>query len=665
MNIRKLNESFKKQYGIVTESVENDLPISVELKQALKDAANELQANFVTNIKNYEIKFQEVIENLFPDKSWWEVTDCEIFFDLFQNRDIDGCINRIIDGLKSEFKDNELTEKSLTESDTIKIHNDSKNKEIKIDDKSEVGDIGHPIKQGLGDPTNKTLEEQLTECLNRLTEASISPEDKKDSDIIRNMLAKIETRSNAKFTPEEQAIMKKYNIQRDNYRKNLTVGPNNIPIDRSIDHTRGGGTPSKINYADRARKTSDRDKNQIYAPTQFSTRNDDINYHNNWMSNYQDAERDHQNAVLQEPVNDMKRSLKDRKWNKNYIDNAQITYDNAIAKAKAEYEKAVKEAEWTKENSTTGYHKTEYDRAQNRIDNLLKRNKQEESLQEATNPANEEVNKLIRDIVNGDSRAYSKLRKLGYEVEIDDSARKEFGSRYFGKSIRIINTKTGRQIYADVGNQFKSDDSIIAKPVKDTSIDNPDQYKRNFHKVKPGKYSGSQKPDADAKSFDYKGYLDKPIYDDAEPKSTLQQFKDDRRFVKEYDSIIKRGNEAQSRLDTLRAKMKHESLNEWTEFDADEIMLYLKKEYDEIVDTTVAFDEDVADFVERLCVYQDVCKKFFNIDPQSIFVAGMKHCAANDSYTLDFSDFVKGALYEVVEAYINVFSDIYNQHKGE
>ena len=191
---------------------------------------------------------------------------------------------------------------------------------------------------------------------------------------------------------------------------------------------------------------------------------------------------------------------------------------NAIAKAKAEYEKAVQQAEWAKENSTTGYHKQGYDRAQKEINKLLKK---EESLQEAVNPANEEVNKLIRDIVNGDSRAYSKLRKLGYEVEIDDSARKEFGSRYFGKSIRIINTKTGRQIYADVGNQFKSDDSIIAKPVEDTSLQNPDQYKRNFHKVKPGKYSGSKKPDADPKAFDYKGYLDKPIYDDTEPKSDL------------------------------------------------------------------------------------------------------------------------------------------------
>ena len=671
MNIRKLNEAFSKQYGIQPKTLLKE-SFSTDLKQLLDDEALRLGMSQVTNIKEYEIAFQDAIEKLAPDHSWWEVTDCDIFFDLFQNRDIDGCISRIIDGLKGEFKDNELTEESLNESDTIKIHNDSKNKEIKIDDKSEVGDIGHPIKQGLGDPTNKTLEEQLTECLNRLTEASISPEDQRDSDMIRGMLAKLQRRANAKFTPEEQALMKKYGITRDNYWRNLLVGKNDIPLDRNIDHGRlnRDGTPSKINYADRARKTAQRDTNQIYTPGYHNTRNDDVNSHiRSYRGTYQDQERAYQNATLREPIDKMKSAIHDRNWNKSYMDNAEANYDDAIAKAKAEYDKAVAAAERNKLNSTTGYHKQWYDRAQGEIDTLLKRDKKEESLQEAANPANAEINKLIRDILNGDSRAYNKLRKLGYEVEIDDSARKEFGKRYFGKSIDIINTKTGRKIHADPGHMYSSDDSITARPVEDRSLTNKELNSRIWHNVKPGKYSQKRRNPEMETSFDYKGYLDKPIYDDTEPKTTVQQYKDDKRFVTDNAYTIKKGKEAEQRLADLRAKMdskkpKQESLNE-SNFDVDDILLYLKKEYDECVDTSLDFEESLSDFIERSTIYRDDCIKWFQTDITTVFMAGMKHCNLNDSFTLDFDDFVRGAISEIVFGYSGEFKEIYNSHIGE
>lgn len=52
----------------------------------------------------------------------------------------------------------------LDESKSIKITPDSKNKEIDIEDKSEVGAIGHPIKVGLGDPVKKSTNENIELC---------------------------------------------------------------------------------------------------------------------------------------------------------------------------------------------------------------------------------------------------------------------------------------------------------------------------------------------------------------------------------------------------------------------------------------------------------------------------------------------------------------------
>ena len=62
-------------------------------------------------------------------------------------------------------------------------------------------------------------------------------------------------------------------------------------------------------------------------------------------------------------------------------------------------------------------------------------------LTEAANPDNAAINKVIYEVASGKSRAIKKLEKMGYEVIIDDSARKEFGRKYFGDTIKIINPK--------------------------------------------------------------------------------------------------------------------------------------------------------------------------------------------------------------------------------
>lgn len=73
-----------------------------KLAQGLFDKMIELQKNGVLQLKAYEIAFQDVIENVFPDKCWWEVTECQIFQHLMEDRNPNATIIAILKGLKEE-----------------------------------------------------------------------------------------------------------------------------------------------------------------------------------------------------------------------------------------------------------------------------------------------------------------------------------------------------------------------------------------------------------------------------------------------------------------------------------------------------------------------------------------------------------------------------------
>lgn len=73
-----------------------------ELIVKLTQRCKELRNNNVNNIKNYEIEFQRVIEEIFPNKEWWEVTDCQIFNHLLLFKEPERTIMSIIKQLKNE-----------------------------------------------------------------------------------------------------------------------------------------------------------------------------------------------------------------------------------------------------------------------------------------------------------------------------------------------------------------------------------------------------------------------------------------------------------------------------------------------------------------------------------------------------------------------------------
>lgn len=236
------------------------------------------------------------------------------------------------------------------------------------------------------DINNETIIEKLTECLNKLTEAEMSPEDKRDSDLIRSMLDKLKTRSNAKFSPEEIAVMDKYGIKRDNNFRNLFV--DDRELDRRVDTTRSpswgapktnDGNKSLINYADRARKLSKRADNQVFEPSIYRYGNDDLNSHGHNTSSYdslQDAERTAQGIAMGHNVDKMKVALRDRKRAQATLDTADGEKERTLAKAKATYDKAVKDAE-SYYDTTTRWAANSKNIAQGEIDSLLNKNKNE------------------------------------------------------------------------------------------------------------------------------------------------------------------------------------------------------------------------------------------------------------------------------------------------
>ena len=73
-----------------------------KLAQGLFDKMIELRKEGEKSIKAYEIAFQDVIEEVFPDELWWEVTDCQIFWHLMEHKDPEATVIAILKGLKED-----------------------------------------------------------------------------------------------------------------------------------------------------------------------------------------------------------------------------------------------------------------------------------------------------------------------------------------------------------------------------------------------------------------------------------------------------------------------------------------------------------------------------------------------------------------------------------
>lgn len=106
MSLKRIVESFDDKYEPIDEQqMVEASKTENELAKALFDKVHALQRKRENNIKVYEHELQKVIEKFFPDKSWWEVTVCNIFWSLFEKKDPEQTVIDIIKGLHREFKE--------------------------------------------------------------------------------------------------------------------------------------------------------------------------------------------------------------------------------------------------------------------------------------------------------------------------------------------------------------------------------------------------------------------------------------------------------------------------------------------------------------------------------------------------------------------------------
>ena len=73
-----------------------------KLANCLFDKMIELKKEGETSLKAYEVSFQDVIEEVFPEKCWWEVTECQIFWHLMEFQDPGETVQAILKGLKED-----------------------------------------------------------------------------------------------------------------------------------------------------------------------------------------------------------------------------------------------------------------------------------------------------------------------------------------------------------------------------------------------------------------------------------------------------------------------------------------------------------------------------------------------------------------------------------
>ena len=73
-----------------------------KLAKHLHNKMIELYEGGETRIKAYEIAFQDVIEEVFPDECWWNITACEIFTHLMEHKDPEATVIAILKELKED-----------------------------------------------------------------------------------------------------------------------------------------------------------------------------------------------------------------------------------------------------------------------------------------------------------------------------------------------------------------------------------------------------------------------------------------------------------------------------------------------------------------------------------------------------------------------------------
>lgn len=236
---------------------------------------------------------------------------------------------------------------------------------------------------------------KLKECIDKLNEAEISPEDKADSDMLRKIYKKIDGKqvTNKTFTPEEKELLKKYNLDAWGYRGDTKMvtdsGRKSVAnADEFKSSWRKPAVADKINYADRARKVDSRDYAQ------------NINRRKGWNQSFDDAEKDIQQAALSKNINNMKWALRDRRYFQSEVDNAENNLNKRLADIDKQYIDKIDDARRQQFNDVRYATKYRND-AQKSIDRILDKHRVKECLNKLNEAEISPEDKADSDLLRG------------------------------------------------------------------------------------------------------------------------------------------------------------------------------------------------------------------------------------------------------------------------
>ena len=298
---------------------------------------------------------------------------------------------------------------------------------------------------------------RLKKAIESLSEAEMSDEDKHDNELLKSIYTKIQSRANAKLTPEEQEVLDKYNLYRTDTKELIKKDSHKrVMSDNDFksryDYTKDGYrkiTPDarKINYADRARKIDDRD----YAQR--------INNRFNSERTFQSKERDAEADLISKDARAMHDYLTTRHAEKKWIDGLQKDLLTDIERSNKKYIKDI-EAEERRKQYNLDLNKKRRDNAQKTIDKLLNKN---ESLEDdkglirliptglSGKINNEILNSVIGQMSDGIWENSPGMEKYWMPVSIhdDNSIVLTKGDRYYYKAYADMSDEDIKKFFAN------------------------------------------------------------------------------------------------------------------------------------------------------------------------------------------------------------------------
>ena len=378
----------------------------------------------------------------------------------------------------------------------------------------------------------KEVVESLQHFLRTLNEANMSDEDRRDSEIIKDITLKLMKRRNAKLTDEEKAILDKYGITntsgvlRTAGGKIMPRPDHNLRPDRSselVSRAHQGDNLDKVNLADYARKADDREakRREMYAPywdEHTATNHDEKNIDFRFDSgSTQRQVKVKQTANMASDYDAMASALDDRKRADLNIKQLQKDRGDALEQKRSDEKRAESRTVSNREYHTDRLKKHTAEKDRLIAAKKAQFSKKNESLNESLNkgdkvPLTWHYNTILNYMDDSDVLEYSNL--VGKDAEVVGTEWDD----YLEKAVIVVRLPNGKQFnltYADLGTDIEQSKRAFNSVIKERHLNeslNEDRRSRedaqDSYVLRNIAYKVSKDPDADL-SPDEEDIIDK------------------------------------------------------------------------------------------------------------------------------------------------------------